>query len=161
MKKELVVNFVIAITSALTLTGLGATVAKADGYYSPAPTPPPVPKPTDSWYITTSDKGIQFYGVTPFFSEQTNDRNLFVSGMVMMKGQDVVHGSYVLIDCGRLRYRDIMPWFIINANGNQYSEEPTSYDWRYFRTNSVFEIVGRKYCEEAARQRGFDWVWYR
>jgi len=149
-----------SIVGAVAFLGVSANVAQADSFYSSAPIPPSLAafanteNRPQTWYVNTSVKGIQFYGANPFYSQQTPDGNLFVNGIVLMQSQEgTVSGSYIQIDCGRRMYRDLVPYLILTPNGYEYTHEPRTYNWIYFRTGSVFEIVGSQYCQQAARSR--------
>jgi hypothetical protein len=147
------------VVSAIAVMGLTAHPATADTFFS-RPPEPTIDKPTDMWLITSSDDGANFYAMTPYNSAQTADRNLYVNAAVMVKSSKIAGAKVVQIDCGNLRYREVMPGFAMNA---QYKEpigvEPDSYGWRRFNQGTAFLTVGKTLCDKAAGDRGLEWTW--
>jgi hypothetical protein len=105
---------VVAAIAIISTVGLSST-ARAD-YFSAAPTPPSFPNIRDTWYISSSVSGIEYYGAVPYYTSRTRDGNFFISGLVMMKDDKGAFGSYIQIDCGRFLYRNLIPWVAISDN---------------------------------------------
>jgi hypothetical protein len=131
------------VVSAIAALGLAVPPAAADTFFS-RPPEPTIDKPTDMWLITSSDDGANFYALTPFNSAQTADRNLYVNAAVMVKSSKIAGAKVVQIDCGHLRYREVMP---------------DGYGWRRFNKGTAFLTVGKTLCDKAAGDRGLEWTW--
>ncbi len=160
MKRQ-IKNITKISSIAIALLSVSTSSAFAQQYYASAPKPPRVTTVGDTWYIVSNTKGVEFYGVAPFYSQQTADRNLYVSSIVLMQDHQQAMGSYIQVDCGRFMYRDLVPWFEIDRYGNEGFSNPTTYNWQYFTKNSAFATVGKSLCEKAASDRGLQLTWFR
>jgi hypothetical protein len=133
-------------------------------YYSVPPTPPPLPEFKDFQYINTTVNGTSFYTITPFYYKETTDKNIYVSGVIFMRdSQDMENAqfTYIQVDCGRLKYRNIVPWVNLNLyDSSTYVNKYGDNKWQYFVRSSAFENVGKYLCEESAKDIGLSWTWY-
>jgi hypothetical protein len=143
---------VTSLIGASSVIVLSASYSFAqDSYFSTAPTPLAVPQYKGTQLLASSAKGTNFYSVTPFYSAQTRDGNLFVTSIVLMQDRHrSTMGTYIQIDCGRSQYRDLIPWVVMDRLGEVDFSSPVTYNWRYFRANSAFETVGKSLCDIAA-----------
>jgi hypothetical protein len=153
---------VVIGASAIAALGLTSNPASADITYFSSPPKPSLDKPTGKWFITSSDDGIEFYALTPFTSTRTTDRNLYVNSAVMVKDSQYVGTKFLQIDCGNLRYREVMPGLAMDRRDDQPSSvTPQSYSWQRFKQGTALLNVGKTLCEKAAGDRGLEWTWAR
>jgi hypothetical protein len=111
-----------------------------------------------TYYVTSNVSGDDFYGVAPYYSQQTTDGNIWVASIILMQNRKTTLGSYIQISCGHKQYRDLIPWIAIDRLGSE-SWFVRNYNWQYFRVGSAFEKVGKQLCDRAASDRGVYSAW--
>jgi hypothetical protein len=128
-----------------------------------APPEPSLEEATDEWwYIVSSEEGGDFYVLTPYYSAETTDHNLYVNGTVMANTLQFVWVMFLQIDCGHKRYREINSELVMDLRDEESTlVPPKSYGWQRFKKDSVLLEVGRAMCERAAGDRGLEWTWNR
>jgi hypothetical protein len=141
------------VLGTLPLVAMNAAQAFPQQYYAEAPTPPSVPTYKSSQFMISAVDGTDFYGVSPYYSQQTTDGNLFVSSIIISQNRFRTMATYVQIDCGRRIFRDLVPWYEVSRYGYERFQNPTTYNWTYFNQNSAFEQVGKALCTSAALDR--------
>lgn len=156
--KTTVLRIKNGVVGAIATLGLTVSPALADTYFS-RPPDPSLDKPTGQWLITTNADGSGFYALTPYNSIQTIDRNLYVNSAVMIQSSQGAGAKFLQIDCGHLRYREIMPGLAIDRRGGEPTPVTPAYRWQRFRQGTALLEVGKTLCDKAAGDRGLEWTW--